>query len=556
MKFKLLITLFLFAFINQVAAQDRYIVFFTDKNNSPFTLSSPLNFLSQRAIDRRNDQNITLNQSDLPVNPQYLAGVAGAGATIKRASKWFNAAIIETNNPSVLTAINQLPYVSNVQNVSKPQPNPDRTTKFDNLVSDVKPSAQTLRVLGKQSFNYGNSYDQTNMLGLVSLHNQGYTGAGRLIAVLDAGFLDVPLMTCFDSIRANNQIKYTWDFVDNESDVYNDHNHGSSVLSCMAANVPDTLIGTAPHADYLLLRTEDVNSEYIIEEYNWAIGAEFADSAGADMINSSLGYTEFNDPSQNHFYANMNGDSNPVTIAADWAAQKGILVINSAGNEGSSPWNFISAPADADSILAVGAVDFSGAYAGFSGNGPSFDNRVKPDVAAQGQNTWLYSPFNGNQPVQGNGTSFSGPVMCGAVACLWQAWSQKSNMDIIQVVKRSAHQYSSPDTLLGFGIPNLALANSLLSLGDINVPANTTLHVFPNPAANGETIQLIYFAKNSTLATLAVYDVCGKMVFQQELNTMQGALNKVELSMNLSRGCYFLEINDGTERAIKKLISQ
>jgi serine protease AprX len=556
MKIKLLIAVLLISFIDQVAAQDRYIVFFTDKNNSPFSLSSPLAFLSQRAIDRRNNQNITLNQSDLPVNPQYLAGVAGTGAQIKRASKWFNAAIIETNNPAVITAINQLPYIYNLQNVSKPQPNPDRHTKFDNLVFDVKPSATSLRLQGTQSFSYGNSFIQTNMLGLVSLHNQGFTGAGKLIAVLDAGFLDVPFMTCFDSIRFNNQIKYTWDFVDNEADVYNDHNHGSSVLSCMAANVPDTLVGTAPHADYILLRTEDANTEFIIEEYNWAIGAEFADSAGADLINSSLGYTEFNDPNQNHFYADMNGDSNPATKAADWAAQKGILVINSAGNEGSSPWNYISAPADADSILAVGAVDFSGTYAGFSGNGPSFDNRVKPDVAAQGQNTWLYSPFSGNQPTQGNGTSFSGPVMCGAVACLWQAWSQKSNMDIIQVVKRSANQYSAPDTLLGYGIPNFSLANSLLSLGDINVPSNTELHVFPNPVSSGETIQLIYFAQNSTQATLTVYDVCGKIVLQRELNTMQGALNKIELSADLSNGCYFIEIYDGHKSAIKKLISQ
>lgn len=556
MKLKLILTLLLYSFIHQAFAQDRYIVFFTDKNNSPFSVSSPLNFLSQRAIDRRNNQNIIINQSDLPVNPQYLSGVAGTGANVMRASKWFNAAIIETTNPSVLTAINQLPYVFNVQNVSKPQPNPDRANKFDNLVSDIKPSTQALRHQGNQSLNYGNSFIQTNMLGLVSLHNQGYTGAGKLIAVLDAGFLDANLMTCFDSLRANNQIKSTWDFVDNESDVYDDHNHGSSVLSCMAANVPDTLIGTAPHADYILLRTEDVNSEYIIEEYNWSIGAEFADSAGADMINSSLGYTEFNDPAQNHFYADMNGDNNPVTIAADWAAQKGILVINSAGNEGSSPWNYISAPADADSILAVGAVDFSGFYAGFSGNGPSFDNRVKPDVAAQGLNTWLYSPFSNNQPTQGNGTSFSGPVMCGAVACLWQAWSQKSNMEIIQVVKRSAHQYSAPDTLLGYGIPNLALANSLLSLGDINLPQNSLLHIFPNPAANGEIIQVIYYAQNSSQATLTIYDVCGKIVVQQDLSTMQGALNKIELSLNLSRGCYFIEIFDGKKTAIKKLISQ
>jgi serine protease AprX len=556
MKIKLILAFISLSFIQQTFAQDRYIVFFTDKNNSPFSISSPLDFLSQRAIDRRTNQNISVDQRDLPVNPQYLSGVAGTGAFVMRASKWFNAAIIETTNPAVLTAINQLPYVVNVQNVSKPQPNPDRSNKFDHLLSDKKPSAQTQRSQGTQSLNYGNSFNQINMLGLTALHNQGYTGEGKLIAILDAGFLDAPLMTCFDSLRANNQIKYTWDFVDNESDVYNDHYHGAAVLSCMGANVPDTLIGTAPHADFILLRTEDANTEYIIEEYNWSIGAEFADSAGADLINSSLGYTEFNDPTQNHMYADMDGNTNPVTMAADWAAQKGILVVNSAGNEGSSPWNYISAPADADSILAVGAVDFSGAYASFSGNGPTADNRVKPDVAAQGENTWLYSPYSNNQPTQGNGTSFSGPVLCGAVACLWQAWSQKSNMDIIQVVKRSANQYSNPDTLLGYGIPNFTFANSLLSIGGVSMPQNAVLHIFPNPIAGGSALQLIYLAQYSNVATVSIMDVCGKVVYTQEKYTQQGALNKMEMNIDLAKGCYFVEVFDGKTSTVKKLIRQ
>lgn len=556
MKLKFILTLLTISCLQQAFAQDRYVIFFSDKNNSPFSISTPLDFLSQRAINRRINQNISIDQSDLPVNPQYLSGVAGTGAFVMRSSKWFNAAIIETTSSTVLNAISQLPYVLNVQNVSKPKPNPDRSNKFDNLIKNINPSTEAHRSSGTQSLNYGNGFIQANMLGLLTLHNQGYTGAGRLIAVLDAGFLDVPNMICFDSIRANNQIKHTWDFVDNESDVYDDHYHGAAVLSCMASNVPDTLVGTAPHADYILLRTEDANSEFIIEEYNWAIGAEFADSAGVDLINSSLGYTEFNDPSQNHLYSDMDGNTNPVTIAADWAAQKGILVVNSAGNEGSSPWNYISAPADADSILAIGAVDFSGAYASFSGNGPSFDNRVKPDVAAQGQNTWLYTPFSNNQVTQGNGTSFSGPVLCGAAACLWQAWEQKSNMDIIQVIKRSANQYSNPDTLLGYGIPNLSLANSLLNLGDINIPQNAILHIYPNPISNGETIHLVYYAQHSNSATLSIYDICGKMVLQQEVNTLQGALNKIDLQVNLSKGCYFIEIYDGKTNTIKKLMNQ
>lgn len=554
MKKKLILALLILVSINQVYAQDRYIVFFSDKNNSPFSISSPLNFLSQRAIDRRTNQFIAIDNSDLPVNPQYLQGVSTTGANLLRASKWFNAAIIETTNPNVLTAINQLSYVLNVQNVSKAKPNPDAINKFDGLLNTTNASSYSQKNQSTQALNYGNSFTQTNMLGLVQLHNLGYTGQGKLIAILDAGFLDFPLMTCFDSIRANNQIKYTWDFVDNESDVYDDHYHGSAVLSCIAANVPDTLIGTAPDADFILLRTEDANSEYLIEEYNWAIGAEFADSAGADLINSSLGYTEFNDPSQNHTYADMDGNTNPVTIAADWAASKGIVVLNSAGNEGNSPWNYISAPADADSILAVGAVDAFTDYASFSGNGPSADNRVKPDVAAMGQNTWLYTPFSNNQATQGNGTSFSSPVLCGAVACLMQAWPQKGSMDIIHVVKRSAHQFSNPDTLLGYGIPNFALANSLLSLENINVPANSILHLFPNPIRNGAELTLIYFAKNSDQSTLRIYDICGKLILVKQFSVMLSSLNEIKVPVDFSKGCYFLEMNDGKSTLTKKLI--
>lgn len=553
MKLRILTLGIILLSFHSLFAQDRYMVLFTDKNNSPFSISNPQQFLSQRAIDRRNNHGIAVTQSDLPVNPAYVQGLISAGASVLNTTKWFNGAIIQTSDPAVLAAISALPYVQNTTNVGRIKKG-DKSTKLD--MNPVFPLSSQ-KVMGSNaysSFAYGYSDNQINMLGLQSLHNAGFDGSGMIIAVLDAGFLDAPLMVCFDSLFQQNRIIYTWDFVDNESDVYDDHYHGAAVLSCMASIVPDSLIGTAPHAQYILLRSEDANTEYVIEEYNWAVAAEFADSAGADVINSSLGYTTFNDPSQDHTYADMNGNTAPGTIAADMAASKGLLVVNSAGNEGNSNWNYIGVPADGDSVLAVGAVDEFGSYAFFSSNGPSYDGRVKPDVAARGQNTWLYTPYSNNFPVTGNGTSFSSPVMAGAVACLWQGWPEKSNMEIIQAVKRSASQFNNPDTLLGYGIPNFTLANSLLSLEDYQFPADEYIHVFPNPWNGLDHISLLLFAADSSPATVEIYDLKGSLVSRNNVSTIAGGFVKTDLKLQLEAGMYLVRYTQGGNDYVRKLI--
>ncbi|MFN8153248.1 MAG: S8 family serine peptidase [Bacteroidia bacterium] len=553
MKLRILTLGIILLSFHSLFAQDRYMVLFTDKNNSPFSISNPQQFLSQRAIDRRNNHGIAVTQSDLPVNPAYVQGLISAGASVLNTTKWFNGAIIQTSDPAVLAAISALPYVQNTTNVGRIKKG-DKSTKLD--MNPVFPLSSQ-KVMGSNaysSFAYGYSDNQINMLGLQSLHNAGFDGSGMIIAVLDAGFLDAPLMVCFDSLFQQNRIIYTWDFVDNESDVYDDHYHGAAVLSCMASIVPDSLIGTAPHAQYILLRSEDANTEYVIEEYNWAVAAEFADSAGADVINSSLGYTTFNDPSQDHTYADMNGNTAPGTIAADMAASKGLLVVNSAGNEGNSNWNYIGVPADGDSVLAVGAVDEFGSYAFFSSNGPSYDGRVKPDVAARGQNTWLYTPYSNNFPVTGNGTSFSSPVMAGAVACLWQGWPEKSNMEIIQAVKRSASQFNNPDTLLGYGIPNFTLANSLLSLEDYQFPADEYIHVFPNPWNGFDHISLLLFAADSSPATVEIYDLKGSLVSRNNVSTIAGGFVKTDLKLQLEAGMYLVRYTQGGNDYVRKLI--
>jgi len=547
--------IFVLATLMNLQAQERHVVFFTDKNNSPYSLASPLDFLSQRAIDRRSNQGIAIDQTDLPVNPQYLQGVTSAGGSVLNTTKWFNAAIVEVSNPSVLGAINSLPFVASMQRVAltnAPAEKPiHKFSRETSPASDLDPTG-SLQRNSNFMLSYGYGSGQVSQIGLPPLHDNGYRGQGKLIAVLDAGFQDAPLYACFNQLFSQNRIIATRDFVDNEQDVYDDNSHGMSVLSCIASNFPDSLIGTAPEASFLLLRSEDAGSEYIIEEYNWAVAAEYADSAGADIINSSLGYTLFDDSTQNHSYSTMDGNTNPVTVAADFAASKGIIVVNSAGNEGGSNWNYISAPADADSILSIGAVDASGAYAFFSGNGPTFDGRIKPDVAATGQGTWLYSPWGGGNPGQGNGTSFSSPIIAGAVACLWQAQPGKTAQEIIHAVRQSASLYTSPDTLLGYGIPDFSLANTLLSAEEVNSITGLELQAFPNPAAHGLPVTVFVKVPGNENGTLTLHDLSGRRLETRRVAETGKYL--LETTGTLPAGCYYLTLNFGTRSESVKLV--
>ncbi len=539
MKSKLILSICLFLCINNAFAQDRYVIHFANKNNSPYSINNPQQFLSQRAIDRRTKQGIVIDQSDLPVNPSYVTGVAFTGAIVLNTSRWLNTATVQITNPAQLNMISALSYVSSVGNVGRYGHQKNGNEKFadEKIQTPVNNNSSFLRT---NNFNYGQATDQTQMISINALHDLGYAGEGMLIALLDGGFMDANIMPALDSVFANNQVIATWDFVSNDVNVYDDNWHGASVFSCIAANVPGEMVGTAPHAQFLLLRSEDVNTEYIIEEYNYASAAEYADSAGADVIHSSLGYTTFDDPSQDHTYADMNGNTAPATIAADLAAKKGIIVTSSAGNEGNSAWNFISVPADGDSVLAVGAVDQQAMYSSFSSNGPSADGRIKPDVAAVGGGTFLYMPFNPSV-VQASGTSFSGPIMAGAAACLWQSWPSKKNMEIVQAIKRSANQYFNPDTLLGYGIPNFNTAYTVLSLGEINFPSNESLHIYPNPVLKGNSINAYYFSKSKEKIQIILTDAAGRVILNESTIANAG-YSSIQLPKLNNSGMYFLNI--------------
>lgn len=457
----------------------RYLILFKDKNNSPFSINKPEAFLSPKSIERRKKMNIALQAQDLPVNPSYLNQLKSTGATLIFPLKWINGALIQ-QKPSDLTKTLKLenvkglywnfPADSSANNQIKS--NGISGTKFSNAEPD-----------------YGSSLAQLTQLGIDVMHAKGFRGENTLITLLDNGFLNADQVPYLQAIFTEKRVLGTLTTSPNLKSVYVGGSHGTNVLSTIAGQSPGKLFGAAYLANFAMVQTEEDNSELIVEEANWLRGAEWADSLGTDVLNSSLGYTEFDNLKQNHSYADMNGRTTLVSKAAAWASQKGIICTISAGNEGTNAWKYISAPADADSILAVGAVDRSGLRASFSSMGPSFDKRIKPDVAAMGVGT-VVGTTTGTIATS-NGTSFSAPLMAGFAAGMVQANQRNTSWQIMDAIRKSGHQSAKPDQLLGYGIPNFLKATTLLNpiLG-IEPPKSIAIQLYPNPVKIGEKINI------------------------------------------------------------------
>ena len=448
-------------------AQSRYIIKLKDKGTNPFSIANPSQYLSARALQRRIRYNILIDSLDLPVTPRYIDSIRLAGTvTILNSSKWLNQVTIRTTDAVAIAKINSFPFVISATAVAS------RINEQELPVNKKLDAAGTesISILNSTSsrentagdvFNYGASHGQVHLHQGEFLHNHGFKGEGMELAVLDAGFFRYLTLPTFDSIRINNQILNTYDFVANETSVNEDDSHGMNCLSTIAANLPGTFVGTAPKAIFCLYRTEDIASETRIEEHNVAAGYEKADSIGVDVCSVSLGYTTFDFASQNYTYANMNGNTTMSAIASDIAAKKGMLPVIAAGNEGSSSWHYISTPADADSVMAVGAVDTLRNVAAFSSFGPSSNGRIKPNVAATGLRAIVASPNTG-LPVVSNGTSFAAPNMAGLTTCLWQAFPEYNNMVILDVMQRAASKFTNPDDRVGYGIPDMKKAFAFL----------------------------------------------------------------------------------------------
>ena len=455
----LFIIVYTFINITAFAQFSKYIIRFKEKNNSPYSLSNPSQYLSAKALQRRANQNISIDSTDLPVNTSYIQSVLNTGAvTLLNRSKWLNAIVIQTNDAAALNAINNLSFVKSSNPIALRIGNTQPINKFDEVLTPLLRTGNTEGA--NDYYNYGTAVGQIQITNGQFLHNIGLRGQTMTMSLLDGGFFGYQTNTAFDSARNNNQFLGTWDFVANEISVNEDNAHGMNCLSEICANWPGTLVGTAPKANFWLFRTEDVATEQPIEEYNWASGAEYADSVGTDIISSSLGYNTFDNAVFNHTYADMNGNTTPCSIAADLAAKKGILVVNSAGNSGNNSWKYIIAPADGDSVFAIGATNTSGTIAGFSSFGPSSDGQVKPNVVTAGQN--IIVAGTNSQPATSSGTSFSCPNMAGLSACLWQGFPEYNNMKIIDAIQKSADKYNTPDDHYGYGIPNMKTAFGIL----------------------------------------------------------------------------------------------
>ncbi len=507
---------------NAQIAPATYWVQFRDKENTPFSITEPSAFLSQRSIDRRTAQGIPVDEMDLPVDPAYISALLAAGQfQLHTTSKWFNAVTIRSTDTLALDTIALLPFVAEMRNMDPNKPGSRRAPE----------KMPTIEPLGKSSFYngiYGASFRQIAMMNGHLLHTLANArGEGMLIGVLDGGFDAADSLDAFAELRARNGIRATLDVVCQHCDVFQEHWHGRSVLSMMAGELPGEMLGSAPHADYVLMRTEDVYTEYPVEEENWIRGAEFADSIGCDVLNTSLGYTQFDDSTMDHTYADLDGATIRISIAAGIASRKGMIPVQSAGNSGFSSWRYISAAADAIDILSVGAVDMNRQVAGFSSRGPSADGRVKPDVSAVGSGA-IGLGIDGLRVEGISGTSFSSPLTCGLVACLWQLHRQKSAHEVMNAIRRSASHFDSPNDSIGYGIPDFWRAHLLLGGDDLTaLQAPQFFNVYPVPFTDYLNIEL-YAGEENTI-DLELWDVLGRTVLSRTLQVEPRVYQQVRM---------------------------
>jgi serine protease AprX len=531
-KYLLLFITYNLSFITlQAQLPAKYLITFKDKTGSPYSIAKPLEFLSQRSVNRRQKQSITVKTRDLPVNPSYISDIKKTGAKVWFTSRWMNAALIQTSTANLQTIL-KLPFVKGLEvNGTIDDPNSRsgrKATKFE--IADI------------QGFNYGLSKVQNEMIGVDRMHDLGFKGEGMMIGVLDAGFNNADKIPAFKALFDEKRIVGTYDFVKKETSVYEDDAHGTEVLACMGAFAEGQMVGSAPKASYLLLRSEDAPTEYLIEEANWLFAAEYADSVGVDLINSSLGYTTFDDSKTDHTYAQLDGNTTIASRAADWAAGVGIVCVISAGNDGNGSWKYISTPADADSVLTVGAVTANRTYAAFSSQGIPTDKRIKPDVSAMGQSAAVIAPSG--SVVSASGTSFSSPILCGMVAGYWQANPTLTAIQVMDNVRKAGSQADKPDKILGYGIPNL------FKVLAVQGEENDIFKAYPNPTNENITIEINDFSGKSYEALLV--DISGKLLWNENIK------NRVQtISVrNLATGHYFLRVGNSEKSNVLKLVKE
>lgn len=551
-KNKLFLFILFISFFN-LQAQDKafYWVEFADKATSTHSVNNPETFLSQKSIDRRDRQSISVTEQDLPVPQSYLNAVKGfADIELHNTSRWMNAALIKTDNATSINSIKALSFVKQFDSI---QPSgiksEDPKEKFEKI--DVTPKNNVQATFGNPI--YGAAFNQIHLHNGEVLHQEGYQGENMTMAIIDAGFTGAQANLGLSSAFSNSQVLGVKNFIENSTDVYKSSTHGTYVFTTIAGNITGTYVGTSPNADYWLLMSEDVTSETIVEEYYWLFAAEYADSVGVDVINTSLGYTEFDDPTQNHTYADMDGNTTVAAKAADIAASKGMLLFNSNGNSGNNAWTYLGTPADADSVIAVGATDSLGFVASFSSLGPASDGDIKPNITGQGAPAALY--HNDGFVTYGSGTSFSGPILSGLGTCLWQAFPNKTNMEIKDMIEQSSHIYTAPDEFYGYGIPDFAKAFGLLGGGDITSTNDFLIY----PTLFDDRITLQISSNNINSIEIQLFDVLGKLFYESKfILEVNEPVNFINLEhLNLPKGIYNMVVSlDKGSRFTTKVVKR
>ena len=520
---------------------------FTDKGGTTHSLSNPITFLSQRAIDRRTVQNIPIDSTDLPVSPDYMDSVLTlTGGKLHITSRWFNYTVILLNDSSDILALQGKPFIDTIAYIA---------FYPTGLHKKGKETPPVQKKTTGSAIYYGDAWQQTSLVRGDYLHDIGRKGEGKLIAVLDEGFEGVDTGPAFDSLVNSNRLVDQYNYRDAISNVFMNGLHGTTSLSTMAGNLPGTYVGTAPYANYALYITEIQGSEQVIEMDNVVAASERADSVGADIITISLGYDRFNLPTIFSLtYADIDGKTTIAAKAANMATTKGILFVASAGNEGGGSWNYILTPGDADSALTVGSVGLNRVPANNSGYGPNSSGRIKPDVCMVGQPASVMR--NGPNPLLSSGTSWATPQLAGWAACLMQTSTTLTPYQVRTAIQKSAHVYNNPGVQLGYGVPNFHTALDYLNIKDL--PAmpdnNDWLKVSPNPFDKELTIR-VYSERNSSVE-ISLTDVTGKVIYSTTADASTGVRTIQPELPELNPGIYFLKAVMGEKEMVQQLLKR
>ena len=417
-------------------------IYLKDKGESTFNLFSPEEFLSNESVERRMLWEVFVDETDFPVSRSYIDELLAAGVSFVTQSKWMKTVVVESADSMIVERLAVIPFVDSVRCVWSGETRLQEHRCSDDtphIASDDTPVDNI----------YGDAAMQIEMLNGIRLHDTGYRGKNIRIAIIDAGFMNVDKMEAFSSLNLLGTHNVTFP----GHNVFCEDDHGTKSLSCMAANIKGVMVGTAPEASYLLIKSEDTRGEFPIEEDFWAAAVEYADSMGVDIISPSLGYFKFDNIPGYYNRDDIDGQTAFVSRIAGIAAQKGILVVSSAGNEGNGEWEKITFPADGKDILTVGSITSDKERSSFSSIGMTADYRIKPDVVALGSRVCVIG--SSGQVQYANGTSFSAPTVAGLAACLWQAFPLLKNTELIELIKESSSQHKKPDAQLGYGIPDI-----------------------------------------------------------------------------------------------------